>query len=231
MSEGPSHRGGSRLACHPGSHRTSPPPPTGGGSGGSGSGPKSRYIPRDPVTGTPIELETYPGSDIPLPLPEAQGRPHTVLGGHTSEKSNPGEVYRQSAEFPGPSWPKGPGGFDVPTGRVDWSSHGTRTPHPDPHIHPYVFDISRRNTPDRGWFSPERQGTKTRGNPEGFCVRAGLRWRAMAAHDGHGVVDAGSFGVVEVGDVALDAVDQPADAGDLRFIGRRMDHRRADFSC
>ena len=41
----------------------------------------------------------------------------------------------------------------------------------------------------------------------------------MAAHDGHGVVDAGSFGVVEVGDVALDAVDQPADAGDLLFGG------------
>ena len=43
--------------------------------------------------------------------------------------------------------------------------------------------------------------------------------RAVTTHDGHGVVDAGLLGVVEVGDVALDAVDQPADAGDLLFGG------------
>ena len=43
--------------------------------------------------------------------------------------------------------------------------------------------------------------------------------RAVAADDGHGVIDAGSFGVVEVGDVGFDAVDQPADSGDFLVGG------------
>jgi hypothetical protein len=38
---------------------------------------------------------------------------------------------------------------------------------------------------------------------------------AVAAHDGDGVVDLGSFGIVESGYVASDAVDQPPDPGDL----------------
>jgi hypothetical protein len=38
---------------------------------------------------------------------------------------------------------------------------------------------------------------------------------AVAAHHGDGVVDLGSVGLVEVGDVAGDAVDQPADPADL----------------
>ena len=37
----------------------------------------------------------------------------------------------------------------------------------------------------------------------------------MVAHDRDRVVDAGPFGVVEVGELGLDAVDQLPDAGDL----------------
>jgi hypothetical protein len=39
--------------------------------------------------------------------------------------------------------------------------------------------------------------------------------RAMTAHDGDSVVDLGSLGVVEFGDIAFDPVDQPPDSGDL----------------
>ena len=40
----------------------------------------------------------------------------------------------------------------------------------------------------------------------------------MAAYQRDGVLDLGSLGVVELGDVAFDAVDQPPDPGDL-FVG------------
>ena len=42
---------------------------------------------------------------------------------------------------------------------------------------------------------------------------------AVTAHDGDRLVDAGSLGLVELGDVAFDAVDQPPDPGDL-LLGR-----------
>ena len=42
---------------------------------------------------------------------------------------------------------------------------------------------------------------------------------AVTADDGDGVVDAGALGVVELGDVAFDAVDQPPDPGDLLLGG------------
>jgi hypothetical protein len=42
---------------------------------------------------------------------------------------------------------------------------------------------------------------------------------AVTAHHGDGVVDLGSFGLVESGDVVLDSVDQPPDPGDLLFGG------------
>ena len=41
---------------------------------------------------------------------------------------------------------------------------------------------------------------------------------AVAAHDGDGVVDLGSLGLGQLGDVAVDSVDQPPDPGDL-FVG------------
>ena len=42
---------------------------------------------------------------------------------------------------------------------------------------------------------------------------------AVTAHDGDRVVDLGSLGVVEAGDVAFDPGDQPPDPGDL-LLGR-----------
>jgi len=41
---------------------------------------------------------------------------------------------------------------------------------------------------------------------------------AVVAHCGDGVVDLGLLGLVELGDVAVDVVDQPPDPGDL-FLG------------
>ena len=49
----------------------------------------------------PLNKQRINGQDIPLPNPEAQGRPHTVLGGKVSSET--GEVYRQSATFSGGS--------------------------------------------------------------------------------------------------------------------------------
>ena len=43
--------------------------------------------------------------------------------------------------------------------------------------------------------------------------------RAVTAHDGDCVVDVGSFGVVDAGDVGFDAVDQPPDPGDFLVGG------------
>jgi hypothetical protein len=42
---------------------------------------------------------------------------------------------------------------------------------------------------------------------------------AVVAHHCDGVVDMGSLGLVELGDVAFDAVDQPSDPGDLLLGG------------
>ena len=42
---------------------------------------------------------------------------------------------------------------------------------------------------------------------------------AVTPHDGDGVVDAGSLGFVDAGDIAFDSVDQPPDPGDF-FLGR-----------
>ena len=56
------------------------------------------------------------------------------------------------------------------------------------------------------------------GGEDGHAERDGVGC-AVTAHDGDRVVDAGSLGVVEVGDVAFDAVDQPPDPGDLLFGG------------
>ena len=42
---------------------------------------------------------------------------------------------------------------------------------------------------------------------------------AVTAHDRDGLVDLGALGVVELGDVAFDPVDQPPDPGDLLLGG------------
>ena len=142
-----------------------PAAPGGAGGGGDAGGPPGggRYIPRD-EQGNPIPLAVQwqdpnqvgkPGTGIPLPAPEAEGRPHTVLGGKVSSES--GEEYRQSATFSeqgntttlqgfGPTGERLPSPEPVPVGRVDWGSHGHpvrddaqghAVHHADPHIHGY----------------------------------------------------------------------------------------------
>ena len=107
------------------------------------------YIPKD-ANGNPIPLtkQRINGQDIPLPDPAAKGNPHTVLGGKVSSSS--GETYRQSATFPGGTWPKA-NGKDVPWSEVHWSNHG-RGDHGNPHQHIFTFD-------GKGWF---------RGDPTDF---------------------------------------------------------------
>ncbi|WP_241651962.1 RHS repeat-associated core domain-containing protein [Pseudoalteromonas phenolica] len=75
------------------------------------------------------------GQDIPLPLTEAEGRAHTVLGMRVGSDGN---IYRQSAQFPSNTWPK-VNGKDVPMSEVHWSNHG-RGDHLSPHQHQFKFD-------------------------------------------------------------------------------------------
>jgi len=107
-----------------------------------GGGTDTVYIPRD-EEGNPIPLDkqTVNGQDIPLPDPSAEGRPHTVLGGKVSSKT--GEDYRQSATFPGGTWPT-VNGHDVPWSEVHWTDHGTPHHHTNPHQH--IFEYN----PDKG---------------------------------------------------------------------------------
>ena len=100
------------------------------------------YIPMD-ADGNPIPLkkQRVNGQDIPLPAPAAEGSPHTVLGGKVSSET--GEVYLQSATFPGGTWPPA-NGHDVPLSEVHWTDHGTPHHHTNPHQH--VFEYN----PDKG---------------------------------------------------------------------------------
>ncbi|WGS45458.1 filamentous hemagglutinin N-terminal domain-containing protein [Burkholderia sp. JSH-S8] len=112
-----------------------------GGSSSVNRGKQSGYIPRA-IDGTPIALpqEMVPGvGDVPTPLSAANGAPHTVLGGKVA--SDGVTVYRQTATFPGGTWPL-LNGMDVPWGRVDWTGHEylPGLPHPDPHIHEFRYD-------------------------------------------------------------------------------------------
>jgi len=111
-------------------------------AGGSRGGKDEVYIPRD-AEGNPIPFnkQTVNGQDIPLPDPAAEGRPHTVLGGKISSET--GEVYRQSATFPGGTWPA-VNGHDVPWSEVHWTDHGTPHHHTNPHQH--IFEYN----PDKG---------------------------------------------------------------------------------
>ena len=106
------------------------------------SGSNSVYIPMD-ADGNPIPLnkQRINGQDIPLPDPEAQGRPHTVLGGKVS--SGTGEVYRQSATFSGGSWPTA-NGYEVPLSEVHWTNHGRADAHTNPHQHVFNYDFENR---------------------------------------------------------------------------------------
>jgi len=107
--------------------------------GGTG---ETVYIPSD-SDGNPIPLnkQKVNGQDIPLPDPAAEGRPHTVLGGKVSSET--GEIYRQSATFPGGTWPT-VNGHDVPWSEVHWTDHGTPYHHTNPHQH--IFEYN----PDKG---------------------------------------------------------------------------------
>ena len=103
------------------------------------------YIPRS-SDGTPILLpqRAIPGvGDVPTPLPEADGAPHTVLGGKLASDGD--TVYRQTATFPGGTWPSLDGG-EVPWGRVDWTGHEylPGPSHPDPHIHEFYYDPQQK---------------------------------------------------------------------------------------
>ncbi len=121
-----------------------------GGSSGykGGSSSNSRYIPMD-ADGNPIPLnkQRVNGQDIPLPDPDAQGRPHTVLGSKISSET--GEIYLQSATFPGGTYPS-VNGYDVPWSEVHWTDHGTPHHHTSPHQH--VFEY---NTDKGGWIRRE----------------------------------------------------------------------------
>lgn len=110
--------------------------------------PRDVYIPRD-EHGNPIPLAQHRvhGTEIPLPHPAAEGRPHTVLGGRVGSD---GVEYRQSATFPeGPTWPQA-NGHDVPWSRVDWHNHGRRD-HANPHQHPFRVDTNHGR-----WLEGER---------------------------------------------------------------------------
>jgi hypothetical protein len=102
--------------------------------------PRGPYIPRD-REGNPIPLrqQRVNNTDIPLPDPAAEGRPHTVLGGRVGSD---GVVYRQSATFPGGTWPPA-NGHDVPWSRVDWHDHSRPWDHSNPHQHVFEYDSSR----------------------------------------------------------------------------------------
>jgi RHS repeat-associated protein len=107
------------------------------------------YVPTD-SSGNPLPLpkQTVGGVDIPTPLPEAQG-PHTTLGSRIGQD---GLLYRQSAEFDGPSWPQA-NGQDVPMSRVDWTDHSRPWDHTSPHQH---------------IFTPGPGGTWVEGGPSPF---------------------------------------------------------------
>ena len=102
----------------------------------------STYIPMD-ADGNPIPLnkQRINGQDIPLPDPEAQGRPHTVLGGKVSSET--GEVYRQTATFRGGSWPTA-NGYEVPLSEVHWTNHGRADEHTNPHQHVFNYDFDNK---------------------------------------------------------------------------------------
>lgn len=108
-----------------------------GPSGPSTPSDRGPYMPYDQA-GNPIPLpqQRVNGQDIPLPLPEAGGLPHTSLG---TRVGSDGVPYRQSATFPGPSWPQA-NGHDVPLSRVDWTNHGRPWDHTNPHQHPFRYD-------------------------------------------------------------------------------------------
>ena len=113
------------------------------GTGKGGTPTNNDYIPRDENGNIiPLKRQMVNGRDIPLPDPEAQGRPHTVLGGATSSKT--GVDYRQSATFGGETWPSA-NGYDVPLYETHWYNHG-RGDHAIPHKHIFYYDSS-----DGGW--------------------------------------------------------------------------------
>lgn len=101
------------------------------------------------MDGNPIPLrkQKVNGQDIPLPDPMAQGRPHTVIGSQISSKT--GEIYTQTATFPGGTWPT-VNGKDVPWSEVHWTDHGTPHHHTNPHQHIFQYN------PDKGgWVRGE----------------------------------------------------------------------------
>ncbi len=103
------------------------------------------------IPDAPLAKQRVNGQDIPLPLKEAEGRAHTVLG---SRVGSDGKVYRQSAEFPANTWPKA-NGKDVPMSEVHWSNHG-RGDHLNPHQHPFKFD-------GKGWVREGGNGLPFKG--------------------------------------------------------------------
>ncbi len=99
-------------------------------------GDASQYIPMD-ENGNPIPLKKHGQADIPLPDPRAEGRPHTVIGGKVSSET--GEIYRQTAEFRGGSWPL-ENGIEVPISEIHWTDHGRPDVHANPHQHVFTYD-------------------------------------------------------------------------------------------
>lgn len=144
-----------RAAAHAPTGVAPAAPALGAKRGASGA---ENYIPRTP-DGKLIPLpqqKTRGNVDIPVPDPRAGDAAHTTLGGRVGSN---GVTYRQSASFPeGGSWPQ-ERGLSVPYGRVDWSPHSGSAPHPNPHIHPLVYNFVQREWLQlphvRYWLPPQ----------------------------------------------------------------------------
>ena len=107
--------------------------------------PRGGYAPPEP-----LPQQNVGGVDIPLPHPNAQG-PHTTLGTRIGSDGIP---YRQSASFPGNTWPTA-NGQQVPWGRTDWTNHGTPKLHPyNPHTRTYQYEPVKFLQTKKSLFSP-----------------------------------------------------------------------------
>ena len=82
---------------------------------------------------------------VPLPDPDANGAPHTVIG---ERIGGDGVPYRQTGTFPD--------GSDIPWSRRDWADHPylPGEPHPNPHDHILIQDPKNPNIWDISVPSP-----------------------------------------------------------------------------
>ena len=144
-----------------------------------------RYIPTNNGKPVPLPRNNMGYLDPPAPNPGAISpngtvRPHTTLGGKVGSD---GQIYRQSATFPGgQSTPRGHGG-NMPLYETHWGNHG-RSDHPDIHNHDYSFDFDqnqwRRGSPSYAPLTKDLDlpGSKGLGPLNKFTRKAGP-WAAF----------------------------------------------------